>query len=187
MRRTTLISTLVALAAVIAACGAMAGRDEVVRGGAGASGGQSIRARVTKVTDGDTIHARRLAGGRDLKVRLLGIDAPEQSATRYGRASCGGREATAYLNALAPVGTTITLRTDPTQDTYDRYQRLLAYEVLADGTTVEERLVRAGWAKVYVYRRPFERVAAFRRAAGEAVRSRRGIYRLCGGVLQRPL
>jgi len=77
--------------------------------------------------------------------------------------------------------------TDPTQDTVDRYGRLLAYEVLAGGVTAEERLLSAGWAKVYVYRKPFQRLDAFRRAAGQAVRAHRGIYARCGGRLQQPL
>jgi micrococcal nuclease len=178
-----LILCLAASVGAAASCGSAAGgRDAVVAVGPG----ESIPARVTKVVDGDTIHARPLTGGRDLKVRLLGIDAPEASSTRYGRPSCGGVEATAALRAIAPKSAVITLVTDPTQDTFDRYGRLLAYEMLSGGVTAEERLLAAGWAKVYVYRKPFQRVEAFRRAAAEAVRARRGIYQHCGGRLQRP-
>jgi micrococcal nuclease len=184
MRRLALIPCLVAVAGTAPGCGSVAGgRDAAIATGSG----DSISARVTKVVDGDTIHARPLGGGRDLKVRLLGIDAPESSSTRYGRPSCGGAEATAALRAVAPKGAVVTLEPDPTQDTVDRYGRVLAYEVLPGGVTAEERLLSAGWAKVYIYRKPFRLLDAFRRAAGQAVRAHRGIYARCGGRLQRPL
>jgi Staphylococcal nuclease homologue len=64
-------------------------------------------------------------------------------------------------------GRRMSVRTDPTQDTYDRYGRLLAY-LDTDGTDLGEAVLREGWAEVYVYDRPFRRLAAYRQAAAAA-------------------
>src|SRR3954468_17048446 len=73
---------------------------------------------VTRVVDGDTLHVRTSAG-REVKVRLLGIDTPETH--RPGTpVECGGRQASASMARLAPRGARVTLATDPTQDRVDR-------------------------------------------------------------------
>lgn len=79
---------------------------------------------VEKVVDGDTIVVER--GGERVTVRLIGIDAPEATALRKGAAECFGNEATTHARALLE-GARVTLKTDPSQDTHDRYGRLLAY------------------------------------------------------------
>jgi Excalibur calcium-binding domain/Staphylococcal nuclease homologue len=85
---------------------------------------QTIRARVTSVIDGDTIRARSLEHTRRRRytVRLIGIDTPEV----YGGVESGGRRASAHIERLA-TGKRVLLRPDPTRDTFDRYDRLLAY------------------------------------------------------------
>ena len=49
-----------------------------------------------------------------------------------------------------------------------------------------EQLVRAGWAKPYVYDVPFERLAAYRRAASAARERAAGVHGACGGDFHRP-
>ena len=72
------------------------------------------------------------------------------------------------------------LRTDPTQDTFDRYDRLLAYVKLRGGPDAALAQLRAGWAELYVYGgNPFQRVGAFREAERSAVRADRGIWGRC--------
>jgi micrococcal nuclease len=57
-----------------------------------AYGQTSSRATVTSVVDGDTLHARLASDGRDVAVRLIGIDTPE--TRRPGTPiECGGPEA----------------------------------------------------------------------------------------------
>ena len=75
-------------------------------------------------------------------------------------------------------GRRVSVRTDPTQDTYDRYGRLLAY-LDAGRTDLGKAVIRAGWARVYVYDRPFERLAAYRDAARTARTAGRGIAAAC--------
>jgi endonuclease YncB( thermonuclease family) len=135
------------------------------------AGGDRDRPRrpiVTRVVDGDTVE---LDNGKT--VRLIGIDTPEV----YGGAECGGARASAFMERIA-TGRRVSVHTDPTQDTYDRYGRLLAY-LDAGGTDLGEAVLRAGWARVYVYDEPFERLAAYRRAAGTARGGARGAWARC--------
>jgi micrococcal nuclease len=138
-----------------------------------------VAAVVVRPVDGDTLVAR--AAGRTFYVRLLGIDTPETH--RPGTpVECGGPQASANMNAIAPPGAQIRLETDPSQDRVDRYGRLLAYVWLADGTLAETAQLESGWATTYVYEgRPvtlFGRLAAAARAARD---SHRGVWAECGG------
>lgn len=148
-----------------------------------------LRGRIDEVIDGDTIDVL-LTSGRRQRVRLIGIDAPESTTLRTGRVQCGGEAAKRAGRALAGRWPQVTLQSDPAQDTYDRYGRLLAY-VVPEGersTTFQEQLLMAGWANVYVFdRRPFTRVAAFRAAADEARQNRAGVWARCDGDFRRPL
>ena len=136
---------------------------------------EPIRGRITDVVDGDTIKVAADGGG-EYTVRLIGIDTPETHHPERP-VECGGRRATAALAGFA--GRPVTLRTDPTQDIYDRYDRLLAY-ASSEGESLQERQLRRGWARVYVYdRRPFARLGAFRAAERRARAAGRGIWGLC--------
>jgi endonuclease YncB( thermonuclease family) len=61
-------------------------------------------------------------------------------------------------------GRRVWLTTDPTQALFDRYRRLLAYVNARDsGSDIGRRMIRAGWAKVYVFNGvPFQRNSAYR-------------------------
>jgi micrococcal nuclease len=141
------------------------------------SGGSG--ARVVRVVDGDTI--RVSVHGREQPVRLLGIDTPETH--RPGTPiECGGPQASAYMERLAPAGTPVTLERDPSQDSVDRYGRQLAYVRLPDGRLAEDAEVAAGWATVYVYGgKPVSRDAQFRRSQAAAREARRGVWAACEG------
>jgi micrococcal nuclease len=143
-------------------------------------GGGEKRGRVAAVVDGDTIKVATSSGGV-IRVRLLGIDTPETHRPDTP-VECGGPEATAAMTRVAGRGTSVRLETDPTQDRFDRYGRLLAYVRLDDGRLVQDELLRSGWADVYVYRgRPAERIAAFRRDLASARVAGRGVWGRCGG------
>lgn len=146
-------------------------------------------ATITHVVDGDTVDAR-LEDGSERRVRLLGVDTPEKTALRSGRAECGGQDATQFTESLARRWPAVVLRTDPSQDAVDRYGRLLAYidSATEPGRSYQQELLTQGWAKVYVFeRRPVGRIAAFRGAAAMAQREGRGVWRRCGGDFRRPL
>ena len=138
-------------------------------GGGGGNGGakKSKRARVVSVTDGDTVKVQIKRRTRD--VRLIGIDTPEV----YGGVECGGKQASRSMKRMLDPGDRVKLIRDPTQDSRDRYGRLLRY-VKRNGRDVGKRQVRKGWAKPYVYERPFKRLALLPegQAQGEARRPR---------------
>ena len=138
---------------------------------------QRIRARVTKVTDGDTLDVRAFhAKRRFYTVRLLGIDTPE----KYGQRECGAGRASRSMERLAPVGARVTLVTDPTQPLYDRYGRLLAY-VIRNSRDVGRAQISGGWARVYIVGNRFRRLRSYRRAQRVARNDPRGVWKLCGG------
>jgi endonuclease YncB( thermonuclease family) len=129
---------------------------------------------VVKVTDGDTLKVRiRGVGIRD--IRIIGIDTPEV----HGGAECGGRKASQRMRGLAPVGSTVTLLSDPSQADRDRYGRLLRY-VERRGKDVGRAQVNLGQATVYVYNgKPFRRTASYQRVERSAKSSRRGSWNTC--------
>jgi micrococcal nuclease len=151
----------------------------VVALGLDRGGGAGPGARVVRVVDGDTI--RVSSGGREESVRLLGIDTPETH--RPGTpVECGGPQATANMEALAPPGTAVALETDAGQDRVDRYGRALAYVRLPSGRLAEEEQIAAGWATVYVFAdRPVARDAEFRRVERAARTGGRGVWGTCRG------
>jgi endonuclease YncB( thermonuclease family) len=146
--------------------------------------------KITSVIDGDTVRARTRNGGY-LKVRLIGIDAPEKSALRNGAPECGGQQATDALEAFRADYPMVTLVTDPTQDRYDQYGRLLAYiqaDQAPDYTTYQTYMLANGWAEVYVYNdKPFRRTGAFDDAAFLAQDANLGVWSLCGGDFHLPI
>lgn len=160
---------------------------------------QKISARITSVVDGDTVKVRAFGAKRDFyTVRLIGIDTPETKRPGVG-VECGGKRATARMLSLAFTkpgdtddddlvdeeggdGRRVTLRTDPTQDTFDRYGRLLAYVTTRGGTYLQSRMLADGWAKTYVYRgKRFQRYDRHRTAERRAKKRKRGVWRICGG------
>jgi micrococcal nuclease len=179
-----LIVVLAALAALALARSLPSGDGEKTRQEAIPSGGK-IGAVVDHPVDGDTI-AVRTSSGREVHVRLLGIDTPETH--RPGTpVECGGREASEAMAHLAPRGAHVTLKTDPTQDRVDRYGRLLAYVFLSDGRLVEDEQLRAGWATVYVFHgNPVERIRELETVMRHAESARRGVWSECGGDFHTP-
>lgn len=72
--------------------------------------------------------------------------------------------------AKPAVGRGVTLTTDPTQDEHDAFGRLLAYAKTDARKVLQREQLRLGWAKVFVFERPLERVGEFRAVEQTAVR-----------------
>lgn len=126
-----------------------------------------VQGRVAQVVDGDTV---TLAGGQ--RVRLLGIDAPELE--KEGRpADFLAHKAKKALADLAQ-GKSVRLEYDKLH--FDRYQRLLAYVFLEDGTFLNRELVRQGLARVYTQAPNRARHEDLLAAQREALEARRGIW-----------
>jgi endonuclease YncB( thermonuclease family) len=65
----------------------------------------SVMGTVTKVTDGDTIKIQTASGIET--VRILGLDSPENSKTRFGYIECYGDESTRYVESVLPIGSQV--------------------------------------------------------------------------------
>jgi len=130
---------------------------------------------VSRVVDGDTVEVRQ-PDGRTTTVRILGIDTPETKHPKRG-VECWGPEATGFARG-ALLGQDVTLVRDPSQDGTDRYGRILAEVVRADGWNYSVEAARAGAAESYVYsvRRPARVTVAVQVAEREAQAAGRGMW-----------
>ena len=90
----------------------------------------SVEAVVEKVVDGDTFDVKPAAGGDTMRIRLIGIDAPESVNPDESKNTEDGREASAWLKDSLPKGTRVWLVKD-VSDT-DKYGRHLRYVWVAD-------------------------------------------------------
>ena len=131
------------------------------------------QARVVRVVDGDTVVVR--TGGREERVRYIGVDTPE-SVKPGTPVQCFAKAASAANRRLVQ-GRAVKLVRDA--EARDRYGRTLAYVYRAgDGLFVNAELVRQGYAKPLAirpnvaHRREFSRLAASARKAGRGLWSR---------------
>ncbi|HQO39600.1 MAG TPA: thermonuclease family protein [Spirochaetota bacterium] len=143
------------------------------------------RATVTKIVDGDTIHVN--SNGTILKVRLIGIDAPEKvtnSKVRRDSNRTGddirtilaqGKRSTNYLKSILRKGASVTLEYDLQQ--YDRNGRTLAYVYLSDGRMLNELIIAAGYAVPLTVPPNVKYRDRFYRAHREAKAAKRGLWR----------
>jgi micrococcal nuclease len=100
--------------------------------------------RVVEVTDGDTFHVRR--AGRDVTIRLIGIDTPEVG-WYGGTPECYGDVAGRFLRDRVD-GQRVRLEFD--RDRLDPYGRTLAY-AHHRGRMLNVLLVRRGYARVTIF------------------------------------
>jgi micrococcal nuclease len=136
---------------------------------------------VVHVVDGDTIDV--LKDGQKVRVRLIGINAPESVDPRRP-VQCFGREASAEMKRVAGEQT-VVLETDPSQDLHDKYGRLLAYAFLPDGTNINLHMIEAGFAYEYTYDLPYKYQRQFKTAQADAEQAGRGLWAAgaCGSRL----
>jgi micrococcal nuclease len=118
------------------------------------------RGVVTHVTDGDTVWVRVDGPSKPLKVRVLGIDAPE-------RCQAGGQAAREAL-ASRVLGRSVDLA----PRTHDDYGRVLS-PLLLGGEDIGAWMVLQGHAWSYRYRRSMGPYAAEEAQARER---RRGVF-----------
>jgi micrococcal nuclease len=117
---------------------------------------------VARISDGDTF---RCGDGR--KIRLIGIDTPEERQRPYGK------QARAALIRIAPPGTTLKLEGDVAA--VDRYGRVLAYAWI-QSVLVNEALIQDGWAVQYTVPPNVKYADRLGRAQKEARARGRGLW-----------
>jgi micrococcal nuclease len=142
-------------------------------------------ATVERVSDGDTV-ILRFPDGRRKRTRLIGIDAPESrenaklerdtTRTAQDRAAILelGRQATAFVKRLLERQ---SVEVEQDVEKRDKYDRLLAYLWLSDGSMGNVIIVREGYAQPFT-KSPNVRYGALFRQCGRAAREHgRGLWR----------
>jgi micrococcal nuclease len=136
---------------------------------------------VTRAVDGDTL----VLENRE-RVRLIGIDTPETHICNrlYWQAQRSkadiqtimtlGRKASEFTRNLVE-GRCVRLEFDI--ERYDKYGRLLAYVYLRDGTFVNARIVKAGYASLLSIPPNVKYVDLFRALYQEARENNRGLWK----------
>ena len=130
--------------------------------------------KVINIVDGDTIDIDVPDGAYEkTRIRLLGIDTPETARSPQG-AMYYGKEASEFAEKLC-LDKEVTVLIDTVSRARDKYGRLLAYLVLADGTVVNELLVKEGFAYADL-RFAHSRYQKYAQMQDVAVREKRGLW-----------
>ena len=164
-----------------AACAALAAALLLAAGGCGSSEAgpnDEINGTVSRVVDGDTIVAE--LGGREERVRYIGIDTPE-SVKPNAPVECFGPEASHANEQLLPSGSPIRLVVGA--EPRDRYGRLLAYIYRLDQggqqLFVNAELLKRGYADTLVFPPNTRHAAEFAKLRSEARRAGLGLWQYC--------
>ena len=144
---------------------------------------------VKRVVDGDTF---LLSNGE--RVRLLGIDTPEKFESKKLDKDIQmsgqdkktikklGQLASEYVKNLVE-GKKVYLEKEPNGDEKDRYGRLLRWIYLEDGTFVNGKIVKDGYAQVYE-KYPVSKTEELRKYQREARENNRGLWGTVEGLEQ---
>lgn len=128
---------------------------------------------IKQFVDGDTVLVSM--SGRDEEIRFIGIDTPETHKPDTP-VQCYGPAAAAYTKNR--IGSQrIRLVSDSLTTNRDRYNRLLRYVYLEDGTNLNLELVQKGFAFAYAF--PFAKSKDFNQAMEKAQSSRKGLWSNC--------
>lgn len=99
---------------------------------------------IIKIVDGDTFWVND-GSEKGVKIRLIGIDAPETRKVKGKLPDPFGKQSTAYLRKI--VGNQkVRLEFDVSRT--DQYGRTLAYAYLQDGTFINADMVKNGYAMI---------------------------------------
>jgi micrococcal nuclease len=128
--------------------------------------------RVVTVIDGDTIKVD--IEGTIETVRLIGIDTPEIANPHNPQADYFGPEAAQYARQLLEKQS-VYLIPDPMHSNRDKYNRLLRYVFLEDGTLINAKLIQEGFAFNYIYE-PFQFMKQFDYLEKQAKENRLGMW-----------
>ncbi len=128
---------------------------------------------VVEIIDGDTIKVD--IGGTIVTVRLIGIDTPEIARPNHPQDDYFGPEAAQYAKQLLE-NQLVYLIPDPMQSNRDKYDRLLRYVFLEDGTLINAKLIADGYAYNYIYE-PFQFMKQFDYLEKQAKEKQLGLWK----------
>ena len=150
---------------------------------------------VKRVVDGDTFELDgKDDNGKNLRVRLLGIDTPEKWESKKPDSDAErtwkdkktiqrlGEMASDYVKKMCE-GKKVTLVPEPNYEDKDVYGRLLRYIYLEDGTFVNKKIIEDGYANAF-RKYPVSRLEEFKKAEKEARENKRGLWGEVDGLNQ---
>lgn len=125
---------------------------------------------VETVVDWDTVYI--LKNWKATRLRMIGIDAPESTALRYGYIEELWAEAKGKLKEL--IGNNkVSLEYDESQWTVDSHGRDLVY-IFVGSRNINKEMIQTGYAKEYTYDKPYKYQEQFKEA--ERVAKDKGIW-----------
>jgi endonuclease YncB( thermonuclease family) len=130
--------------------------------------------QVTKFDDGDTIQVDM--EGKKETIRFIGVDTPETHDPRKP-IQCFGKAAAAFTKNLIGENR-VRLEADPTNSNRDRYQRLLRYVYLPNGTLVNKKIIAEGYGFALVSF-PFQKMEEFKAVQVTAREQNKGLWGGC--------
>jgi micrococcal nuclease len=125
--------------------------------------------------DGDTIAVNM--NGSIETIRFIGVDTPETHKPNTP-VQCYGPEAAAYTKAQISKFGKVRLQADPLDTNRDRYNRLLRYVYLPDGTLQNEQLIKNGYGFAYLSF-PFSKKNQFATDQKAAQAAKLGLWATC--------
>jgi len=128
---------------------------------------------VTKIVDGDTFWVDD-GSEKGMKIRLIGVDAPESRRSFNKEVGHYGKEAKEYLTQMLDRK---LVRLEYDVGRKDRYGRTLAYVYLEDGTFVNADLVKNGYAMIMTVPPNVKYAELFLELQREARENGRGLWR----------
>lgn len=129
---------------------------------------------VKDFADGDTFTVDM--NGTDEKIRMIGVDTPETHDPRKA-VQCYGQAAADFTKRY--IGQQpVRLEADPINTNRDRYNRLLRYVYLQDGSMVNTEIIKQGYGFAYTSF-PFTKIDEFKAHQLEAQNQKRGLWSSC--------
>ncbi|MEO5627294.1 MAG: thermonuclease family protein [Candidatus Saccharimonadales bacterium] len=130
--------------------------------------------RVVDFADGDTISVDM--NGTTEKIRFIGVDTPETHDPRKA-VQCFGQAASDFTKGY--IGKQpVRLEADPTNTNRDRYNRLLRYVYLQNGSLVNAEIIKQGYGFAYVSF-PFTKLEEFKNYQKQAQSQKLGLWNSC--------
>ena len=128
--------------------------------------------QVDRVVVGDTV--RVFIDGLSQSIRLIGIDTPETVDPRKP-VECMGFEASEAAKRQLD-GKKVALEIDQSQGDKDKYNRLIRYVILEDGTNFNKWMILEGYAYEYTYDTPYKYQVEFKQAQATAQANKKGLW-----------
>lgn len=135
--------------------------------------------KLIRVVDGDTLVVS--INGEQEKIRIIGLDTPESVKSNHP-IECFAKEATEHITELLSSNSTLSIVSDPSQDTRDKYGRMLAH-IFVGEVNIAQQMIVDGYAYEYTYRTPYIYQSEYRNAQLEAKEYERGLWspQTCNG------